>query len=95
MAVTFSPSGLPVIRTIEDLKRLTPAEVNEHWNDVRIVLEGGGRNLDVSDNEAPLSIADLKGKSADYVNKHWKTVVQLLEADAQAAKEERAAKEQR
>jgi hypothetical protein len=97
MAVRKNEQGYPLIQSVEDLRRVTAADLEDPkvWATVSALLETMGRNAEsVRPDEPPQSLADVKGRPAEYVNKYWPIVVKLLEEQGQRDAEERKAKQE-
>lgn len=95
MAVRRNEAGYPLIQTVEDLRRVTSADLEDPkvWASVSALLETMGRDAEaVRPDEPPQSLADVRGRPAEYVNKHWPTVVKLLEEQGQRDAAERRTK---
>lgn len=70
---------IPRIESMDDLRKLTPDQINKHWPVVSAILETG---KPPRKSAAPQTLEDVKGLDRDAVIEHWETVVKILERQA-------------
>lgn len=74
------------LKTLDDLRKLSPDEINERWPEVSAILSTGKPPKEKIE---PETLEDLKGISVDDAIAFWPRIVKILEGQARA---ERAAK---
>lgn len=69
-------------KTLEDIRRLKPDDVNNYWVDIKYIIESAAKGKPPREAMEPETLEDLRGLTVDEVTKYWPKVVEILEGSA-------------